>query len=236
MQESTRTHGLPPHGPRQQGPQQVPLSRNHLYALGALSLALAVLAFFVGFQAGRGQVRAPAAPAVARFVSDEVASGDLEVLLARVEQATVGDAPLDFPSELPRTEVPVAAPPPVGDGEIVAEVVKPPPVNPFPTEARPGSASLVADAPKVAPSRGDIPTTGWSIQVGEQAAEADADRQVATLQAAGLPAYKVVALMDGAAVWRIRIGGFASKDNATASLASVSSKAGAANATVTRAP
>lgn len=219
------------------GPNQLPLTRNHLYALGTLSLALAVLSFFVGFQTGRGKVVAPPAPAVARFIPNEVADGDLEVLLARVEEATVGDTPLGFPSELPHTEVAPVVPPVIGEGGIVVEAPPPPPPpNPFPTEARPGTVSLAAGAAVVSPSQGDIPTSGWSIQVGEQAAEPDADRQVETLQAAGLAAYKVVALVDGATVWRVRIGGYSSKDTATAALPGVSSKAGAAKTTVTRAP
>jgi cell division septation protein DedD len=226
-----------PAGPNPAGPHQLPLTRNHLYALGALSLALAVLSFFVGFQTGRGQVVAPPAPAVARFVRDEVADGDLEVLLGRVEQATVGETPLGFPAELPRAEPAPVVPPPLAEGEVAAPPpVAPPPVNPFPAEARPGAASLAAGAATTAPSMGDIPAGGWSIQVGEQIAEPDAVRQVETLQAAGLAAYKVVALVDGATVWRVRIGGYSSKETATAALPAVSSKAGAAKATVTRAP
>ncbi|MDP2309270.1 MAG: SPOR domain-containing protein [Pseudomonadota bacterium] len=226
-----------PRAPHPAGANQLPLSRNHLYALGTLSVALAVLSFFVGFQAGRGQVVAPSAPAVARFVPDEVAAGDLEVLLAGVEQANVGEAPLGFPAELPRTDMALVAPPALGEGGVLVPVVAPPPPpNPFPAEARPGLVEVGADAPTVAPSKGDIPTSGWSIQVAEQPLEEDALRQVETLQAAGLSAYKVVALVNGASVWRIRIGGYSSKDTATAALAGVSSKAGAAGATVTRAP
>ncbi len=215
---------------------QLPLTRNHLYALGALSLALAVLAFFVGFQTGRGKVVAPPPPPVAQFVPREVVDGDLEVLLAGVEQANVGEVPLGFPAELPRQEEPAPAPP--VDGAALAEPVAPapPPPNPFPAEARPGSVALAADPDAVKPPAGDIPTSGWSIQVAQHAVEADADRYVATLQAAGLPAYQAVALVDGASVWRVRVGGYASKEAAAAALAGVSSKAGATGATVTRAP
>ena len=81
-----------------------------------------------------------------------------------------------------------------------------------------------------------MPRGGWAIQVAQHADEHDADRYVATLKAAELPAYKVVALVDGKTVWRVRIGGYASKDGATAALAGVASKAGASGATVTPAP
>src|SRR5688500_5576899 len=127
---------------RPRATNQLPLTRNHLYALGALSLALAVLAFFVGFQTGRGKVVAPPVPPVAKLVPEEVARGDLEVLLAGVEQANAGDAPLGFPDELPRALPPVL-PPAVVDGAAASGAAPvepaPPPPNPFPAEARPGS-------------------------------------------------------------------------------------------------
>lgn len=227
-----------PAGPHKAGATNLPLTRNHLYALGALSLALALLSFFVGFQTGRGQVIASPTPTVTRFVPNEVATGDLEVLLARVEQATVGDTTLGFPAELPRTDVPpVVVAPVLGEGGVLVEPPVPPPEpNPFPVEARPGGASLAPGEPEVVPSTTDLPTSPWAIQVGEQAVESDADRHVETLQAAGLAAYKVVALVGGKTMWRVRIGGYSSKDAATAALSGVSSKAGVAEPTVTRAP
>lgn len=222
---------------RPRATQQLPLTRNHLYALGALSVALAVLSFFVGFQTGRGKVVAPPPPPIARFVPDEVAQGDLEVLLAGVEQATAGDVPLGFPDELPRTEVPVVPPTPLEGAAVGAPVPAAPPApNPFPAEARPGTIALTGGGGVVTPPAADMPTSGWAIQVAEHAVEADADRYVETLQQAGLSAYKAVALVEGRSVWRVRVGGYASKDGATAALSAVSSKAGAAKATVTPAP
>ncbi len=219
---------------------QLPLTRNHLYALGVLSLSMAFLAFFVGYQTGRGKVVAPPPPPVAQFVPDEVAQGDLEVLLAGVEHATAGSAPMGFPAELPRADEKVEPPVAVegavpGDPPVI--VAPPPPLpNPFPSEARPGAVALTGSTAAVPAASADIPTSGWAIQVGELGVEADADRYVETLRAAELSAYKVVALVDGAWVWRVRVGGYSSKEGAAASVAGVASKAGAAEASVIRAP
>ncbi len=81
------------------------LSRAHLFALAALALSMSVLTFFIGVQLGRKDV--PAAPVAAQkpLIPDEVRSGDLEVLLTRVEQAR-GDPSLLFPADLPRSELP----------------------------------------------------------------------------------------------------------------------------------
>jgi len=225
---------------RPRASNQLPLTRNQLYALGVVSLSMAFLAFFVGYQVGRGKVVAPPPPPVAKLVPDEVAQGDLEVLLAGVEHATAGSAPMGFPAELPRAEEKVE-PPVLVDGAVPGEAPAPvepppPPPNPFPSEARPGTAALSGAAGAVPAPSADIPTSGWAIQVGEVNAEADADRYVETLRAAELSAYKVVALVDGAWIWRVRVGGYSSKETAAANLAGVASKAGAAEATVIRAP
>jgi len=89
------------------------ITRGHLFALAALSIAMAVLAFFIGVQLGRRQVDVAPAPgasgaaAVAPLVGEDVRSGDLEVLLTRVE-ATQGVS-LSFPTALPRSELPVTS-------------------------------------------------------------------------------------------------------------------------------
>jgi cell division septation protein DedD len=89
----------------------------------------------------------------------------------------------------------------------------------------------------VAPdATGNIPTTGWSIQVSEHASEADALQEVASLSAADMPAYSVVALVEGKVRWRVRIGGYANKDAANAAIPAVVAKAGVPSASATMAP
>lgn len=213
---------------------QLPLTRNHLYAMGALSLSVAVLAFFVGFSVGRAGGPPPAEPVVMRLIPDDVRSGDLEVLLARVEETSAAEMTMGFPTELPRTDAPPAPVEPLAEGEV------PPPPEPvpapFPAESRPGAAAI-EPAAEVAPTNTmDIPTSGWSVQVAEHTDEADAVRAVEALRAAELSAYSVVAIVEGEVRWRVRVGGYGSKEAANDASATVAAKAGVASATVTMAP
>lgn len=80
----------------------LPITRGHLFAFAALALALAALTFFLGLTVGRRQAAAPPPAAVSALVPEEVRSGDLEVLLSKVEEARPGEG-LAFPEELPRS-------------------------------------------------------------------------------------------------------------------------------------
>jgi cell division protein FtsN len=223
----------------QRPPVERPLAvtRAHLLALGALSLSLAVLSFFVGLQVGRNESPPVAAPPVAPLVSDQARSGDLEVLLANIDQAKSAATPLTFPAELPKTTPPPAAPP--ADGSAAAASDAPaaaPPVADVPGEEHAGSASVAAGAAVAPAVAEEVPKGGWAVQVATRADEHDAAVLVETLRAAGLPAYHVVALVQGKAAWRVRVGGYGTKEAATAALSAVASKAGADDATVTPAP
>lgn len=214
------------------------ITRAHLTALAVLSIALASLAFIVGFEAGRSQARVvePAAQ-IQPLIGEEARTGNLEALLARVEEARGGSTSLTFPSELPATAPPVE--PPVGpDGAPLPPAPEVAPPDPFPDAQRPGSASVAA-APSHISSLSPDPNVaqgGWAVQVATRASEAEAAALVETLRAAGVEAYRIVTLVDGVAAWRVRVGGFASKEAAVAALPDVGRAAGADAATVTKAP
>jgi hypothetical protein len=77
----------------------IPLTRGHLLALGAMSVALACLSFFLGLTvANRGRAPEAEAGGVPPLVAAEVREGTLEALLARVSQQQ--GAELSFPGEL----------------------------------------------------------------------------------------------------------------------------------------
>ena len=77
----------------------IPLTRGHLFALGAMSVALACLSFFLGLTvAERSRAVAPAEGGVPPLVAEEVHAGTLETLLARVSQQQ--GAQVSFPGEL----------------------------------------------------------------------------------------------------------------------------------------
>lgn len=218
--------------------RELVLTRGHLFALGALSLALAVLSFFVGLQLGRTDAPIATAPAVDPLVREEVRGGDLEVLLARVEAASRPHAELTFPEKLEESDL---IPPPVDPSApvdpAVAAVVAPP-VDPFPDDATPrvGEAMVAGVVRAPAPVEQQIPAGKWAVQVASRPDEADASVLVDTLRAAGLQAYRVPALVDGQALWRVRVGGYNSKEGATAALGEVSARAGTTDAVVTQAP
>jgi cell division septation protein DedD len=212
------------------------LTGGHLLALFALAVSLAALSFFVGYDTGKTQVRvvevqSPTKP----LIGDEARTGDLETLLGRVEQAN-GRQGLAFPNELPASAEPVA--PAVGpDGAPLPVTAPARPSDPFPDAQRPGAAEVTARAPMVAVAPdANVPSGGWAIEVATFSAEAEAAAHAESLRAQDLAAYRVVALVDGATAWRVRVGGYASKDAASAALASVGTTARADAPRVTKAP
>ena len=110
--------------PRSRTENQLSLTRGHLHALGAMSLALALLSFFLGVQVGRRQAPPAAAPVAAALLGEEAKTGNLEQLLEKVENAQVAAQPLGFPTVLPGAsagadgvKAPVSLPP-VGSGSV----------------------------------------------------------------------------------------------------------------------
>lgn len=86
----------------------IQLSRGHLFALGSMSVALAALAFFLGFTvAERVRPAGEAQTGVPPLVAEEVRAGSLEALLARVADRQAAD--LAFPAELESTDRTVSA-------------------------------------------------------------------------------------------------------------------------------
>ncbi len=79
--------------------QLIPLTRGHLFALGAMSVALACLSFFLGFTvAEKARAHSGEVAGMAPLVAAEVRGGTLEALLARVSQQQ--EAQVSFPGEL----------------------------------------------------------------------------------------------------------------------------------------
>jgi cell division septation protein DedD len=212
------------------------LTGGHLLALFALAVSLAALSFFVGYDTGKTQVRVVEVQSpIKPLIGDEAQTGDLETLLGRVEQAN-GRQGLAFPSELPTSMEPVV--PAVGpDGAPLPVAAQERPSDPFPDAQRPGAAEVTARAPMVAVAPDpNVPNSGWAIEVASFGTEPEAAGHAESLRAQGLVAYRVVALVDGATVWRVRVGGYASKDAASAALTSVGATARAEAPRVTKAP
>ena len=197
------------HDPPRHRDRQLLLTRGHLYALAAMSVALSLVTFFLGIQVGREQ-RPPVPEQVARpLVDADARSGDLEVLLNKVDQRQPNSQPLQFPASLP-----VSTPPP----------------------ATPGEGAIVPPGAPAPPQGGVLPHGGFAIQLGTMPSSAAADAELARLDKAGLGAYWVTSIVDGQPVIQVRVGGFSSEKVALESLTSVANTAGARGAKVVPAP
>jgi cell division septation protein DedD len=172
----------------------IPLTRGQLLALGAMSLALAALSFFVGLAVGQGapasELAAANKPSVPPLVAEAVQTGSLESLLVRVSGVQATE--VDFPGAL---------------------------------------AAAIPHA-----SADGVPLAGWAVQVAEYPDAVGAERLVAQLRELKLPAYAVSALVDGTPQHRVRVGGFSTRESATAAVAAVATSAGSSQPLVVPAP
>lgn len=205
--------------------RQIWLTRSHLVALGVSTVFIAALAFTVGLQVGRSQTEPAPQAEVERFLPGAEDQDALEALLREVEAAQVA-APanaeeLSFPTALPS-----------GEGAGLAL----PDAEPTPASAHVGAP---AGDPIAGPADvpGDVPTSGWSVQVAayETAGEADARIQ-ALIDAGHDQAYRVVARIDGVDWHRVRIGGFRTQAAADEARLALETELGTADLMVAAAP
>lgn len=209
---------------------QMTITKGHLFALGALSVFMATLAFFVGLKLGRGTPPVEVKPQVVALLDEEARSGNLEALLMRVE-ATQAPAQLVFPEALPHSD---PQPAPAVEG-VEPEPAPPPEPVVVPDPAAEGSASLPPAA--VAPAASDqVPTQGWAVEIASRATVEEAAVLVESLRAAGLSAYHVEARVDGRPEHRVRIGGYHSEAAAKEAVPELRGRAGTTTATVLAVP
>ena len=205
------------------------MTRNHLFAIAVLGLAIGSLTFVLGYKVGRGQAGSSVAVAApAGFTPDPNTELALEALFREVEAVSLA-AP-------PSVEAEAA-----GDDLYFPNALggAPSQVNAAEGERR-DEATTAAATPGFAPVRpagsGTGAESGWSIQVGAFPVAAEADAQVAALQAQGLQAYRSDALTDGRNWYRVRVGGFADQVEAEQARARMSATLKGAELTVQAAP
>jgi len=207
---------------------QIWITRGHLAALAVATVAIAVLAFFVGLEIGRRGAGAvdEAAHVQVSFLPDETDEQALEGLLRQVEQAqaaTPDAAPEEvtfnkaLESDAPSAATPVPEPPPSAVLSQVDAGQAPPP----PAEAAPGALA---------------PDGGWAVQVASYPDVDQADAHVARLQEQKLQAYRVSALVSGQTWYRVRIGGFHTRDAAAEARDRIGQDLGLPDLLVTAAP
>lgn len=190
-------------------------------------MALALLAFFLGYQVGTRTVPPAPPPAVAPLISEEARSGNLEVLLNRVDEASAKNLALSFPADLP---APSEAPAPPPDPNAPPAVAPPPP-----EVVRVGEASVPAGA-AVPSVEGSVPAGGWAIEIGATPSPDEAQTWLKRLAEAELSAYRLNEVRDGVVTARVRVGGYATKAEAVAAVAAVTEVLGLGSAEVVSAP
>lgn len=205
------------------------MTRSHLTAIAVLGLAIGSLTFMLGYKIGAGQAGPTVAVAApAGFTPDPNTELALEALFREVEAVSLAAPPtvdadpsgddLYFPNALGGTPSPVTAA----------------------DQARRDEATTAAATPGFTPVRpagtGTAAEAGWSIQVGAYPNVAEAEAQIAALQAEGLQAYRSDALTDGRNWYRVRVGGFADQVEAEQARARMAEKLKGAELTVQAAP
>jgi cell division septation protein DedD len=179
--------------------QQIWITKAHVAALGVTTLALASLAFFVGMEVGRGGEGGGEGSARVQLLPDATSDAELEALLLEVEAAQRTE-------ELAFQEV-LTAPKPPPPPSFVPDA----PVDPATTPA--AVAEPPAD-PEPTPGGAARPLEGWVVQVASYHTEGEADARVAQLEAAGIDAYRVAAMVQGRTWHRVRVGGYPTKEAA----------------------
>ncbi len=204
-----------------QNSREIWITKGHLAALGTATLAIALLAFFVGIQVGRTQVDAPS-EAVADVVLPDPAKEDaLEALLREVEAAQAAAPPLAFPDTLTEGEAPE---PPEEKAEESIETE----VDPVP--------EIKKEPPPPPPKTAPVPKSGWSVQVASYDNANDADARVAKLRERDLKAYRVTALIRGQNWHRVKVGSYSSKDAAAKARGDLARILGTRDLMITEAP
>jgi len=181
--------------------REIWITRGHLMALGTATFFIALLAFFVGMQVGRSQSDAPTISSDAALVPEVNRQDALEALLREVEAAQAGAPPLAFNETLAQENAPT---PPLEASEEISSTTEIPAKQPPPP-------------PPPAPKDAPVPKTGWSIQVASYDSVADADKRVNQLKGMSLQAYRIGALIKGRQWYRVRVGGYTTKEAAEAS-------------------
>ena len=205
---------------------EIQLSNGSLIVAFLIAVGLGVSVFMLGVMVGRGQAPPPlySGGLVESFGSASMPEGtavdpDLE-FFERVKD------PIDDSSDGASSE-PMGPQAPAADttadsdagepAEAVAEPVSSPPQTSTPvrsTQARPTVAELPAGLPRADP---EIPAgRGWVVQVKSTPTRSEADDLQTALAEAGFPAFVITAAVSGRATYRVRVGRYPSKADATA--------------------
>jgi cell division septation protein DedD len=188
-------------------------------ANGALILLLAVgLAVILRSKppaVDEGEVVLPATPAIALAASgaasEPASAASVPVPAASVPEAAASTAvvpPVELPAAAPTEKASAPMPLPAPEKEKPPVSAKPAPVPPV-APAKPPAEMHRAAVEPAKPVRGH-----WFVQVGAFAQEANAQKTLATLKAAGLPTTSDTQVGKNGRLTRVRVGPFTSEAGA----------------------
>ena len=171
--------------------ERIFITKTHLLSLSFTTLSLGLLTFAIGYKMGTSQ--AAVEEQIPITLLPETSSQDtLEALLREIERKEENkEAPdYSFPDE--------NRPQPVVKSSLdkSSEVAT--------TQLRQGDVP----PPKPQFSEQELPTSGWSVQIGSYKTLEEAQEKIMDLQKNNLSAYYVIAMIRGKNWYRVRVGGF----------------------------
>ena len=220
------------------GGREIWLTRGHLWALAVTTCSIAVLTLFIGLHIGRA-TNGQSIKAVDGdgLIAQQIEQDPLEDLLSRIEAAAADATPeasLSFPAALPEQGEPVPVMEAPEAEEDPAAIVEPGDDAPeAPLTSQPDASDGVASEPEVTAV---VPTDGWAVQLGAYRALEEAEERVAELTRDSIAAYRVSALVRGETWYRVKVGGFATRDDALVGRDRLLKRLGLESALVGQAP
>ncbi len=179
--------------------EQIYITRSHIFAISITTLSIAVLTFALGYKTGLSRAAPPPEIVSPPLLPNTEQQDTLEELLRQIEKTHEDSRSTDylFPDEIDAPKLPMPE-----EEKIVEKTV---------SEIRPASDNAPAN-PKL--SDIDVPNDGWAVQISSFPSEAEAQKTITSLKKKELAAYFVVANIEGKNWYRVRIGGYRTKEMA----------------------
>ena len=196
------------------------ITRSQISAIGLITLALVICTFALGYKTGIAQSKPSSINPNQSLIpyADEQAS--LEELIRQIESSrTLPAKDYIFHEELEAQKLPLGL---SSDAQF------------FEKTTISSDKNLNPPTPEI--TKLNLPTSGWSIQIGSFPSLEEAEDLIADLAEKELDAYYVVALINGDNWYRVRIGGYNSRSLAEKAKKSLSSQLGGTDYLVQKAP
>ena len=197
--------------------ERIYITRQHLISLSFTTLGIAVLTFALGYKVGYSRDISTEDSESILLLPDIQKQQTLESLLRQIERTEKKQENLDFsfPDE---------------DSRAIAIRVQD--IQDQPSELVDSEEEI--ETPKF--TEQEIPSSGWSVQVGSYTTLEEAQDKIKELQASGHQAYYIIGLVNGENWYRVRVGGFATKTSANSGLKSLERTLSESGFIVSKAP